>query len=141
MHLSSGVSVRLTLTMWSLAQGRDHHQRVRNTVRRQQQRQLAQDEPAQASVRTARLLLVALRRRGEVCLFHALLHRREGRSCRLVSRRGRHDEGEQSEAFMQTHGTGLHLRQTRYELEEQREHINTSPPPEKNVKPVVFKTS
>lgn len=39
------------LTMRSHAQGRDQHQRVGDAVRRQQQRQLVQDESPQISVR------------------------------------------------------------------------------------------
>lgn len=132
MHLSTEVTVCPMLTVRSQTQGWHQHQRVRNAVRGQQQRQLVQDESAQILICTVRRPPVGLYRRGEVfpmlsrgwrCLFH----RRKRGSWFLVSRCGRHNVGEQPKAFIQTHGTGLHLRQTQDELEEKSWNINTLP--------------
>lgn len=82
--------------MRGLGQRSDQHQRVWDAVGRQQQRQLVQKQ-------SAGLILVASARGGENHL--------------MVPGCGRHNEREQSQAFVQTNDTGLHLRQTQYELE------------------------
>lgn len=89
----------LLLTVRSEGQRWDQQQRVGDAVRRQQQRQLVQDEPAEVAV------CLLLRRGGQpgVVALLLLLHG-------LVS--GRHAEGKQSQAFLQSHSAGLHLRQT-----------------------------
>lgn len=113
---------RLLLTMTGQGQGRHEHQRVWDAVGGQQQRQLIQNVSAQISVfATCLLLLDESNKRGKVlktCLFHMLLCGRDRYF--PTSRRGRHNKSEKSQAFIQTHGAGLHLRQTQYELESNR---------------------